>query len=386
MKNYNAYLISLGHMVTDINQGALAALLPFLISEQSLSYTAAATLVFVANASSSLVQPVFGHFADKLSKPILMPIGIILAGAGLALTGFTDRYWILVVLAAVSGIGIAAFHPEGARTINRISGDNKATIMSIFSVGGNLGFAVGPAVLTAALLAFGMKGTAVLILPVSIVALWIWFRIPSLLQIQSASGKKASSSGSEKPKEQWMPFARLAGAVTCRAVIFYGLNTFIPLYWIYVLNQSKAAGATALTVMFTAGLFSTLLGGRLADRYGARRVMLVGYGSLIFTFPLFLLSNNVLVLTSLLIPMAFGIFAPFSPMIVLGQRFLPNRVGLASGVTLGLAISIGGVAAPLLGYVADAYGIRSALATLLVIPVIAALLSFSLPDDRRVQI
>lgn len=190
MKNFNAYLVSLGHMVTDINQGALAALLPFLVSEQSLSYTSAATLVFVANASSSLVQPVFGHFADKMSKPVLMPAGIFLAGAGLALTGFTDVYWLLLFLAAVSGIGIAAFHPEGARTINRISGDNKATIMSFFSIGGNLGFALGPAILTTALLAFGMKGTAVLILPVSIVAVWIWFKIPELLNARPASEKK----------------------------------------------------------------------------------------------------------------------------------------------------------------------------------------------------
>lgn len=183
-----------------------------------------------------------------------------------------------------------------------------------------------------------------------------------------------------------MPFARLVGAVTCRAIVFYGLNTFIPLYWVYELNQSKAAGATALTVMFTAGLFSTLLGGRLADRYGARFVMLLGYGSLVLTFPLFLMSDNVQVLTLLLIPIAFGIFAPFSPMIVMGQRFLPNRVGLASGVTLGLAISIGGVAAPLLGYVADVHGIKSAFASLLAIPVLAVLLSFSLPNDKPAQI
>lgn len=382
MNKFRTYLISLGHMATDINQGALAALLPFLILGQSLSYSAAASLVFVANASSSLIQPVFGHFADKLSKPILMPIGIILAGAGLAFTGFTGDYRVLLVLAAISGIGIAAFHPEGARTINRISGENKSTAMSIFSVGGNLGFAIGPAIVTTAILAYGIKGTIFLLVPVLIVASWIWFQIPSLQQAQSAVDIKISPSEKKHAVDQWIPFARLAGAVTCRAIIFYGLNTFIPLYWIFVLNQSKAAGATALTIMFSAGLISTLIGGRLADRYGSRKVMLIGYGSLIFSFPMFLLSDNIIILTSLLVPIAFGVFAPFSPMVVLGQRFLPNRVGLASGVTLGLAVSIGGFAAPLLGYIADMHGIRWALTALLFIPVLATLLSLSLPDDK----
>jgi FSR family fosmidomycin resistance protein-like MFS transporter len=287
------------------------------------------------------------------------------------------------VFVTLSGIGIAAFHPEGARTINRISGDNKATAMSIFSVGGNLGFAVGPAILTTSLLTFDMKGTMVLIVPVTIVAILVYLRQPALQQFQIVASSKAADTSAQPPKvDQWGLFARLAGAVTCRAIIFYGLNTFIPLYWIYVLNQSKASGATALTVMFSAGLASTLIGGRLADRFGSRTVMLIGYGSLIVSLPLFLLSQNVIVLTALLIPIAFGVFAPFSPMIVLGQKYLPNRVGLASGVTLGLAISIGGVAAPLLGYVSDLHGIYWALAMLLPIPVMATLLSYSLPCDK----
>jgi FSR family fosmidomycin resistance protein-like MFS transporter len=314
-----------------------------------------------------------------------MPIGILLAGAGLAFTGFTHTYWLLLLMAAISGIGIAAFHPEGAKTINRISGDNKATSMSIFAIGGNLGFALGPAIVTTAVIAYGIKGTFVLILPALIVAVWIIFRMPALIPDNVTAKKKVAATEGEKQQDQWSPFFRLTGAVTCRAIIFYGLNTFIPLYWIYVLNQSKAAGATALTVMFTAGMVGTLAGGRLADTYGSRKVMLVCYGSLIITLPLFLMTQNVLLLTILLVPIALGIFAPFSPMIVLGQKFLPHRVGLASGVTLGLAISIGGVAAPILGFIADNHGIRWALASLLFIPVIATLLSLSLPSGKTAK-
>ena len=255
--------------------------------------------------------------------------------------------------------------------------------MSLFAVGGNLGFAVGPAIMTGAILACGMKGTLFLILPVLVVALWIFLKIPALVQDDTAAKKKAAEATGEKPKDRWMPFARLAGAITCRSVLSYGLNTFIPLYWIFVLNQSKAAGSGALTVMFMAGLVGTIVGGRMADRYGSRRVILIGHGSLIVTLPLLLVTDNAVGLTLLLIPIGLGLFAPFGPMVVLGQRYLPTRVGLASGVTLGLAISIGGIAAPILGAIADAHGIRWALASMVGIPALLTLLSWSLPEEKK---
>jgi len=380
MLNPRVYLLSLGHMASDINQGALPALLPFLIQEYGLTYAAAAALVFVANAASSVIQPVFGHFADRFTKPVLMPVGICLAGTGLAFTGWVGDYSTLVVLVAVSGIGIAAFHPEGARLMNRVSGDTKATAMSVFALGGNLGFALGPAVVTGIMLTLGMKGTWILILPATLVALLLLAQFPAFMQAESAAKKAVPTEGLN---DDWNAFGRLTAAVTCRAVMFYGLNTFLPLYWIDVLGETKAAGAMALTVLFTAGVAGTLLGGRLADRYGARRVVVAGLCSLIVTLPLLLSTTSVALLTALLVPIGLGLFASFSPMIVLGQKYLPNRVGLASGVTLGLAVSIGGVAAPILGYVADRYGLFWAMAVIAAVPVPSALLGWSLPKETK---
>ena len=122
--NYrNIGLLTAGHLVTDINQGALPAILPFLIAERKLTYGAAAGLVFALSMTSSIAQPLFGLYSDRLSKPWLMPIGIFLAGAGLAMLGLTSNYWLSFTTAAVSGIGIAAFHPEGARLITFVSGE-----------------------------------------------------------------------------------------------------------------------------------------------------------------------------------------------------------------------------------------------------------------------
>ncbi|HBF37908.1 MAG TPA: MFS transporter, partial [Firmicutes bacterium] len=165
MKRRYLWLLMAGHMFTDINQGALPAILPFLIVEKNLSYAAAAGLVFAENFVQSMVQPLFGHYADRLSKPWLMYFGVLIAGLGLAATGFFTNYWALFSAVAVSAIGIAAFHPQGARLANQVSGEKKGAGISIFSVGGNLGFAVGPILTTTFLLIWGLKGTVLLIVP-----------------------------------------------------------------------------------------------------------------------------------------------------------------------------------------------------------------------------
>ncbi|HXZ44304.1 MAG TPA: MFS transporter, partial [archaeon] len=162
--------LCVGHLVTDINQGALPALLPFLISEYHLSYTAAAFIIFCSNIASTVVQPLFGHLADRTLKPWLMPAGIVLAGTGIAAVGIVSDYvWVLAAV-MVSGIGVAAFHPQGAQFVSRVAGEKKATAMSVFGVGGTLGFAIGPIIITAAVLHWGLKGSAILIFPAGLVA------------------------------------------------------------------------------------------------------------------------------------------------------------------------------------------------------------------------
>ena len=163
------------------------------------------------------------------------------------------------------------------------------------------------------------------------------------------------------------------------------MTTFLPLYWINVLHQSKAVGGTALTILFTVGAVGTLFGGQLADRFGYSKVIRIGFTSL---FPLLMLLtavNNVTLATFLLIPIALSIFAPFSPMIVLGQKYLPNRLGLASGITLGLAVSVGGIFAPILGWIADKYGLLSAMDVIVYLPILAAVMAFTLPSPGSVH-
>jgi len=131
---YRLALLSAGHLVTDVNQGALPALLPFLISEYHLSYAAAGVIIFSTNIVSTIVQPLFGYLADRVSSPWLMPAGIVLAGVGMGATGVVSGYGWVLVCVMVSGIGVAAFHPQGALMVDRIPGERKASAMSLFAL------------------------------------------------------------------------------------------------------------------------------------------------------------------------------------------------------------------------------------------------------------
>ena len=288
MKYRLVSLLSLGHLITDMTQGAIPALLPFLIAEYHLSYAAAAGIVFSMTVVSSLVQPLFGHFADRLSRSWFMPVGVLLAGLGIAVTGVLPNYRFILLAVAVSGLGVAAYHPEAARLVNYMVAEKKATAMSIFGVGGQLGFAIGPLITTAILLFWSLKGTLLLALPAILVGILLTCRIPQFSVYRGAAPLRSGPT-QEIVDDEWRPFFRLSAVVFCRSIIFYGLNTFIPLYWINVLHQSKAAGGTALTVLFTAGVVGTILGGRLSDHFGP--AMSFGVGSVrswsfyLFSFP-----------------------------------------------------------------------------------------------------
>ncbi len=385
MKYRQIGILSVGHLVTDINQGALPALLPFFIVAYDLSYAAAAGVVFAANITSSIVQPLFGHAADRFSKPWILSVCLLAAGMGLALSGIFKGYHWIMLLAIVSGIGIAAYHPEAARLVNFAAGSKKGTAMSFFGVGGTIGFAIGPLLVTAALIQWGLSGTLVLIVPVSIMALVMASQFSTFESLEKGRNRDRSSSNTKDFQDNWGAFSRLTFTIIGRSIIFYGLNTFIPIYWINGLNQSKAAGAMALSIFAGSGILGNLLGGSLADRLGQKNVMLLGYLGLTIFLPILIFVENVQIATLLLIPIGLMLYGTYSPSIILGQSYLPNRVGLSSGITLGVAVAIGGGAAPIIGKIADLYGIWFSLASVAFLPILFCAIVLSLPNPQNAQ-
>ena len=380
MKKY-LYYISAGHLFTDMMQGVLPALLPFLISEHGYSYAVAASLVFGLNLVSSVVQPLFGVMADKTAMPWLLGVGVFLACSGMAATGLTSSYPLLFISVMISGIGIAAYHPEGARYANKVSAQKKkATGISIFSFGGNMGFALGPIAATTLVLGFGLKGVTFLLIPAIIMGVLLLVQMRKCHAALNVTQAKKTVKTGERAADRWGAFGLLCVLLFSRSFVFYGMNTFLPLYWISVFGQPETTANTALSIFLTVGAFSTLFGGRLADRFGLHSMIRIGFAMLLPAISLFAFSPSVTVSTLLLIPIGMGLYLPFSSMVVTGQRYLPNHVGLASGVTLGLVISVGGLAAPVLGKLADLSGFHPVMYVLTCIAVIPALMAFFLPE------
>ncbi len=370
-------LLAAGHFLTDLCQGTVPALLPFLVLERQFSYTAAASLVFAISASSSVVQPFFGQVADRLALAWLLPASILVTGAGLALGAQATTFGLVLLAFALSGLGVAAFHPEAARQAYLASGDRRATGMSWFTVGGVVGFALAPMLTTALVVGWGIQGVLILLLPTGFVA---------MLLAQLTTGT-ARAPVSHRPgqvpnsrRDNWRGFVTLSGATICRSIVFFGLNTFLALYFMSRWGQSAAEGNRALAVFLGTSIAGTLMGGLLADRFGRRAVLRAGFAGAAVFLTLFVLTSNQTLALALLVPLALCIFLPASVQVVLGQEYLPSRVGMASGVTLGLAVSIGGMVAPLLGRLADWQGLGVVFLVLLVVVLLAMTLSLALPS------
>jgi FSR family fosmidomycin resistance protein-like MFS transporter len=369
--------LSAGHLFTDLNQGAVAALLPFLISERGISLAAAGALVFAATVSSSVVQPLFGIFSDRRPIPALMPLGVLLAGIGMALVGVVPGYLEIFLCIVLSGVGVAAFHPESARFANYVSGSRRARGMSLFSVGGNAGFALGPVVATPLVLAFGLPGTLFLALPAVVMAAALFYEIPRMLRFAPQEADDGGDETTPAP-EHWGPFAGMIGVVAVRSFVYFGLVAFVASYYERVLGTTPALGNTALTVMLFGGAAGTLIMGPLADRFGRRAVVaasMISLPPLIFGFTLAgpYPGMVLLALTGAATVGTFGVT------VVMGQEYLPGRIGLAAGVTMGLSIGLGGVGAPLLGLLADNSGLPTAMLAIAVLPVLGFLLTMTLP-------
>lgn len=376
------YLLAMGHMCSDINQGALAAVLPFLIAAHNYDYATAASLVMIANLIGSVIQPFFGNLADKNNQPGIIAVGLILAGGGMALTGFIENYYGLCATVMISGTGIAMFHPQAMKLINRCSTDaDRGQSISIFSFGGQLGFTLGPILTAATVSIFGLAGMLIFIVPEIIICILLKKYYNDLKNLNRTKISKAG--GKSAGVDNWSAFFRLTAVIIGRSIIFHGFNTFLALYWIHQLGQTETAGNAVLSAYYAISAVGVLIGGKLADSCGYRTMLKISFSMLLVTIIALSMAENITTAAALILPLGVAISFTYSPMVALGQIYLPNHVGLASGVTLGLAVSVGGIFAPILGTVADNFGLLTTIYVIAGIAIVPLLVSFTLPPVKR---
>lgn len=357
--------LAAGHACVDVYQGSVTALVPLLVAERGWSYASVSGVVLAATVLSALAQPLFGLLTDRWAMPWLLAVSTLAGGAGIAASGVAGSYALTLGCVALSGLGVAAYHPEAARQA-RIAAAGSHSAMGWFVLGGNLGFAAAPLLVAGIAVLGGLRWSPLLLLPALAGALLC-------LRVRRVADTAGTLSRTAPVANDRGSFVTLSAAVICRSVVFVGLGTFVALYAQERSGGGPAAGTVALFVLYLGGAVGTVLGGRLAGRWGRVPVCRWSYltvagavAGVVYlpapTLPLFVALASA------------GLYVPFSLQVTLGQDYLPTRVGTASGITLGLTVSAGGLAGPVLGRLADVTSLQTALTPLILLPVLGWLL------------
>lgn len=396
------------HTMNDFQAGAVAAMLPYFVSEQHYTYAAAAGLTTASTALSAVSQPVFGGLSDRFGLRWFTLVGMLVAALGVALTGWTaGNYWVTWALIAIAGLGAAAFHPP-ASVAAKLTGGSPNRAMSTFATGGNLGMAIAPVGVGLTVGLLGLRATPLLLLPTFAIAL-LYLRVERRSRAAEASatarpsgawgagpgatapagepepadpgagegsaplratlepepepepapgpapapGPTGGSTAIGLPVDLWRPFAVLLCAISLWSLSYIGTRSFIALRAIEVYGVDDNAGTLLLGVYSAAGALGTFCGGFLADRFGRLRVLPVGYLSSAALTLLFLVMPTFPLAVVVAGALGFCLFMPFSLHTTLSHTYLPRHLATASGATLGMSMTVGGLFTPVFGAIAD---------------------------------
>jgi len=387
MHRKNLVKLSLGHAVTDLNAGALPIMLAFLQPVFSLTQMQVGMAVTAFNITSSVIQPAFGVYTDRLRLTWMMPAGCLLAGLGMALTGVSPNFYTLLLAIFLSGIGVAAFHPEGSKLARLSSGPRKVTGMAVFSVGGNIGVALGPVLAALFYSLAQVKGAVGFLAVASVTALFLYLSAPVFNSMPDAADPKGEKAGATPggrilsiPRRVAVPLTLILLIVTLRSWVAYGITTFVPQYYVRELNSSELEVTLISFLFLAAGAVGTLVGGPMADRWGMKTIIMASMAVQVPLLYMFLHLGGIWPLISITLA-GLALVSTFAVTLVYGQELLPGRAGLASGLIIGFGVGMGGVGTPLIGYVADRCGLITALNSLNLLPLFCLALAAFLPGE-----
>jgi FSR family fosmidomycin resistance protein-like MFS transporter len=366
----------LGHFVTDLYPAFLAPLLPLLIDKFQISLTSASLLAMVLALSMSLTQPLFGFLFDKLDGRRIMIFGPAIGGLSMSLIGLAPDYSSLIVLLILGGLGIASYHPEAAALTASLTGQRRTWGMSIFMLGGNLGFSLGPFLILAVVMGLGMKWSLLASLP-AIGMSWLLHRTVLSPEKASTIHSRPIIEIESSLNRRALKFGVLLSIVVLRVTTVLSLTTFLPMIQ-KLRGFSLIAAGSSITVFMACGALGGVVGGFLADRVGRRAVIVTSFILVIPALLAFLYwkgSMSFFILAFL----GFLIYLGEPSCIVLAQEMVPQQARTASGLIMGMAWGLAGWGVLGTGAMADAVGIEGALRYLLLLPIGALILSFFLP-------
>ena len=377
-----SYLMMIAHLCDDLNQGAVVAVIPFLVLHNGYSYAEVTALLLASNAASAIIQPLFGWLGDKKPRPWLMAAGIFLAGIGMAGVGVLPNYPLIMASAMLSGIGVAMFHPEGGRLGNLTAGEQKGKGMSIFAVGGKLGFTFGPLVATAAITLWGLPGTLIFIIPSTLCAAILLSQNKALL---SYSNPDKQSSDESLYQDNWVGFGFVMGAISCRSIMYYAFLSFIPLFLVYNLGQEEAFASSVISLFALVCAVGTIASGWAGQLLGAKKLIIVSYACVAIEVVIFAFNGSLIVALILIAFLALTCDISYPSAVAMGQSFVPHHLGMASGLSFGVMVCIGGLMTPVFGLIGDYFGLQVVMLCVTAIALLGIIITLFIPKNRPMK-
>lgn len=374
-----AMYLAVGHFVIDLYAAFLPPFLPLLIDKFQISFTSASLLAAVLSLSASMTQPVFGFLFDRLAGWKMIIWGPVVAGLSLSILGLAPHYSVLILLLILGGLGLSSFHPEAAALTTSFSGQRRTWGMSIFMLGGNLGYSLGPFLILLVVIHLGLKWSLLASLP-AIGTAWVLYRyarlgdkVPKVHPIPNTSTESSNS--------RVLGFSVLFSVVMLRVTTVLSLVTFLPVVQ-KLRGFSLMAAGSSMTVFMACGALGGLIGGYVADRKGRKKIILASFVLALPVLSAFLYWKGPMSLLTLAL-LGFLLYMSEPSCIVLAQEMVPQQARIASGFIMGMAWGLAGAGVLGIGVLADLFGIEWALRFLLLLPAGSLIFSFFLPSEVR---
>jgi len=377
--------ISFSHFLNDMIQSLLLAIYPLLKGIFSLNFTQIGLITLTYQITASLLQPLIGLYTDKYPKPYSLAMGMGSTLTGLLILSAATHYDMLLVAAALMGVGSSVFHPESSRVARMASGGRHGLAQSIFQVGGNAGSATGPLLAAAIILPHGQRSLAWFSVA-ALVALFVLWRIGGWYKRER--GKKTGQRGPNRNMSSGLRPRQIRWALMVLMLLVFSkyfylasLNTYYTFFLIHKFHLSMRSAQLHLFVFLFAVALGTILGGPIGDRIGRKSVIWI---SILGVAPFTLALPYVDLAWTGVLTFVIGLIlaSAFSAILVFAQELVPGRMGAVSGLFFGLAFGMAGIGAAVLGRLADLRGIESVYRLCAFLPLLGVFAAF-LPDMRK---
>ncbi|WP_416731161.1 MFS transporter [Fictibacillus sp. JL2B1089] len=383
------FAISFVHLLNDSMQAVIPAIFPILEKSMNLSFTQLGWIAFTLNITSSIMQPVIGWYTDRTTSPYILPVGMMASLIGMLGIAFADSFYMIILSVVGIGLGSAVFHPEGSRVAYMAAGNRRGLAQSIYQVGGNTGSSLAPVMTALVFVPLGQFGAvwftslaAVAIFVLFYVSGWYAKQLVHFPRVQKQTGEKKKIDRKRK-KQVVGAMALLVFLVFARSWYFSGIGNYYQFYLIDDYGLTIRQAQVYLFVFMASGVLGTFFGGPIADRLGKRNMI---FWSMVGTAPLALLLPHVglWAVIPLFFLIGFILNTSFSVTVVYAQELVPGRIGMVSGLIVGLAFGMGALGSVVLGKVADVTSISNTMFLISFLPLVG-LLTVMLPTDKTLE-